>query len=102
MADPKPKRKFDINRYKTHTGARGNPEEWHEKARRLAAKSNDYVGALLLLGIDTLPGDQQTLSKAWKKAMLRAHPDRGGSQEEAAKVNSAHDMLAKLIDERKT
>jgi DnaJ-class molecular chaperone len=36
----------------------------------------------------------QEISKAWKEAMRKAHPDKGGSKEEAQKVNLAYDVLS--------
>jgi hypothetical protein len=47
-----------------------------------------------VLGVDETAG-QSEIEAAYRKAMLRAHPDQGGSDWLAAKVNQARDILLK-------
>ena len=47
-----------------------------------------------ILGVDAA-AEKNTIEAAYRKAMLRAHPDHGGSDWLAAKVNQARDVLLK-------
>ena len=48
---------------------------------------------LNVLALDDIPSSQRALSAARHSAMARAHPDRGGSHEEAIRVNRAYEEL---------
>jgi DnaJ-domain-containing protein 1 len=39
--------------------------------------------------------DEAEIRSAWKKAMARAHPDQGGTEGLAVRVNAARDRLLK-------
>lgn len=40
------------------------------------------------------PGaDMSEVKKVYKKMMMKAHPDRGGSRDEAAKINAMYDLI---------
>jgi ATP-dependent DNA ligase len=88
------KKKFDINRYKTRPGQqRGNPEMWAKMGQALLGKSAvEEVTDLKLLNLESLP-DAGTLKKAYRKAMMTSHPDRGGDHDLAAKVTVAYYRL---------
>jgi hypothetical protein len=63
------------------------------------AKAHDYFQeSLELLGIG--PDDQITqerLRAAYKRASLKAHPDKGGSKEEFDEVNRAYKYVEKIL-----
>ncbi len=52
--------------------------------------------ALEILGLDEAAGREQ-VSKAHKSLMQKMHPDRGGSDYLAKKINAAKDFLLKLV-----
>ncbi len=60
------------------------------RARRLA-------GALRLLGLKP-DCSREELKAAYKRAILKAHPDAGGSAAQAAAVNVARDLIAQEMD----
>ncbi|KAG8694491.1 hypothetical protein FRC11_002160, partial [Ceratobasidium sp. 423] len=39
--------------------------------------------------------DEKTIKKAYRKASLKAHPDKGGSEAKMAAVNEAYEVLSK-------
>ncbi len=61
-----------------------------------AADSQDMTEkeALALLGLEPNPSRQE-ISKAHKRLMQKVHPDRGGNDYLAAKINQAKDLLMK-------
>jgi len=65
-------------------------------AARAEAKAKVVNPDLQCLGLDSMPKDYPSLKAAWKKAMFKAHPDRGGSTALAARINNA---FAKLRQE---
>ncbi|MCO8030442.1 molecular chaperone DnaJ [Brevundimonas diminuta] len=50
--------------------------------------------ARAILGVP-LGADAQTVQAAWRRLMARAHPDQGGTEGLAARVNAARDRLLK-------
>ncbi|ESQ78755.1 hypothetical protein [Asticcacaulis sp. YBE204] len=52
------------------------------------------IEAYRALGIPA-GSDRKTILKAWKARMKDAHPDQGGSDARAAKLNAARDVLLK-------
>jgi hypothetical protein len=50
--------------------------------------------AILGVGMDA---DRGQIEAAWRRMMLRAHPDHGGSSGLAAQINAARDCLLKKI-----
>jgi ATP-dependent DNA ligase len=96
MASSKAEKLFA--RYKRNpTGKRGSPEEWAKAAQALQAKATNIAAHLAVFGFSTLP-TQEELSKARKKAMLTAHPDKGGTTEEATKINEAFMAISALLE----
>jgi len=63
-----------------------------EKARRLLkqSKKKDYYK---VLGVSH-DAVQKTIKKAYRKATLKAHPDKGGSEAKMAAVNEAYEVLS--------
>ena len=49
-----------------------------------------------VLGLDS-NADAETIKKAFRRASMQNHPDRGGDQEEMSKVNQANDILSDPI-----
>jgi DnaJ-domain-containing protein 1 len=63
------------------------------KKRRLApAEPVDAVAARRLLGVDHA-ADEATIRAAHRRLIGEAHPDRGGSAEDARALNAARDLL---------
>jgi curved DNA-binding protein CbpA len=65
-----------------------------------AAKALDYFQeALALLGIadDELAVTPERLKAAYKRASLRAHPDKGGSKEDFDAVNKAYRYVERIL-----
>lgn len=63
-----------------------------QKAQRLLkqAKKKDYYK---VLGVSR-DADTKTIKKAYRKAAIIAHPDKGGSESKMAAVNEAYEVLA--------
>jgi hypothetical protein len=58
-----------------------------------AEPAADPLDAALAL-LSLRPGfGREDLKRAYKEAIVRAHPDRGGSAQEAARVNAARDLI---------
>ena len=55
----------------------------------------DVVDALLVLGLSDAP-DWSDVRAAHRRAIVRTHPDAGGSAGDAARVNQAFDLLRKI------
>ncbi len=56
------------------------------------AEPVDAAAARRLLGVDPA-ADAATIRAAHRRLMAEAHPDRGGSAEEARALNAARDLL---------
>lgn len=65
-----------------------------QRQRQQTCAGNAYQLALDLLGLNE-PFDRPTMVKAYRKAIIAVHPDRGGSTEEAQAVNGARDLIVK-------
>lgn len=63
-----------------------------QKAQRLLkqAKKKDYYK---VLGVSR-DADMRTIKKAYRKAAISAHPDKGGSESKMAAVNEAYEVLS--------
>lgn len=63
-----------------------------QKAQRLLkqAKKKDYYK---VLGVSR-DADTRTIKKAYRKAAMSAHPDKGGSEAKMASVNEAYEVLS--------
>lgn len=61
---------------------------------KLLESSLSQDQALRILGIETLP-DIDELKKAYKRASIKNHPDKGGSAEAMQNVNAAYEILSK-------
>lgn len=83
-------------RYK-HTDHQGNAAEWAETARQLCGGEvvNDDKH-LRTLGLSSLPSAAE-LKRRYRELMMLNHPDRGGTDEVAAAINTAYTELLKRI-----
>lgn len=75
----------------------GRPDEWEEIAHKIFGLAKLKTGPinkwLDALGLDTMPLNLATLKKAFRAAMLKAHPDMGGSNAAARAVMEAFETL---------
>lgn len=62
------------------------------RERRTEPLSEAEARAILGVAADA---DAQTIHAAWRRLMARAHPDQGGTEGLAARVNAARDRLLK-------
>jgi len=64
-----------------------------QRAQRLLKQSRtkDYYK---VLGVSR-DADERTIKKAYRKAVMKAHPDKGGSEAKMATVNEAYEVLSK-------
>ena len=61
-------------------------------APRTEAMTPAEARSLLGVGVDATP---QQINTAWKRLMARAHPDQGGTEGLASRLNAARDRLLK-------
>lgn len=65
---------------------------WHEGMQPAANNDMDELEALKLLGLET-GASKEAIIQAHRKLMQKVHPDRGGNDYLAAKINHAKDLL---------
>src|SRR5512135_2117132 len=92
-------KKRDIfSRYKTYEGERGSASQWRAQAQAIVAhKGRDVGKSLAALGLTGMPTSLADLQKARRKAMVTAHPDKGGTQEQAVAINQAFTHLSEVL-----
>lgn len=78
----------------------GSPDEWEQMAfARFGmlppARMGGLTEELVLLNLAARPTMLAELKSAFRKAMMKAHPDHGGSNEMARRVMEAFAKLAK-------
>ena len=61
------------------------------------AKADPAVAARRLLRVRT-DADANAIRAAHRRLMAQAHPDRGGSDEAARRLNAARDLLLARVD----
>lgn len=70
---------------------------WHQRERRVG---DAVANAARLLGVPPdAPAD--VVWQAWRQAMQSAHPDAGGSAEQAQALTQARDILVAAADKRR-
>jgi DnaJ-class molecular chaperone len=74
------------------SGSSGNQSDGQFKSTSINNPSNDEAYEILGLPPSATKDD---VIKAHKRLMQRIHPDRGGSDYLAAKINAAKDQLTK-------
>lgn len=65
---------------------------WFVGRPRVAAEPNDEAEARAVLGV-AAHDDATAINAAWRRAIARAHPDRGGTADLAHRVTAARDLL---------
>ncbi len=76
-------------------GKRHRARPWQEPPPRPApkvSKEDKLRAAAKTLGV-TLPANKEAVKKAFRAAIMRAHPDLGGSERKATEVIAARDLL---------
>lgn len=81
-----------LQAYMIRSGSSGNQSDSQFKSTSINNPSNDE--AYEILGLPT-SATKEDVIKAHKRLMQRIHPDRGGSDYLAAKINAAKDQLTK-------
>lgn len=67
---------------------------YRREPRPTGAWTQAEIEAYRTLGLE-VGADRRAIVKAWKQRMKSAHPDQGGSDALAAKLNAARDVLLK-------
>ena len=62
------------------------------RARRTETLSDSEARSILGVSVDASP---EAVNAAWRRLMGRAHPDQGGTEGLAARLNAARDRLLK-------
>ena len=65
---------------------------WSGRSGRRPAQ-NDAVEAAGVLGFQVLPEDFTTVKQRFRRAVMQAHPDRGGDTEQVQRLNEAFAVL---------
>ena len=97
----KPKGNWSNDQFKQSNGRRGSKEKWSKAASQLLKRQGKESEHLEALGLTEVPESLAALKRAYRKAMLTAHPDVGGTEEEAAMVNEAYEALTEILKEAK-
>ena len=92
---PKAKKPFSTAKYKTHDGKKGSPEQWREAAKVVLNVNGE--NCLSTLGLTGVPATEAELKKVYRDAIRKAHPDVGGSEDEAARLNAAYELALNLF-----
>lgn len=66
----------------------------HRRAASPRAAQMSVAEARRILNVGAEAGSAE-ITRAWRARMRRAHPDQGGSQEDAVRLNQARDVLLK-------
>ena len=69
------------------------------KPRRAAPEPADVAEARALLGV-AADADAETIRAAHRRLISAVHPDKGGSEALAAKINAARDLLLRHTGDR--
>lgn len=75
----------------------GGPEVWRKLAEARLGGTQARNEDLDALGLAAMPTDLQGLKTAYRKAMLLAHPDLGGNDDDAIKTSLAYARLLQAL-----
>jgi DnaJ-class molecular chaperone len=95
----KKKNPWDSNQFKK-SKIKGNKDDWAKAANSLLKPLETQESDMKVLGISKLSSLSE-LTKARNKIMLKAHPDRGGSDGEARLIIEAFERLKVIILQNK-
>lgn len=92
-----------IKAFRQQRSGRQNQQQERQKQHTYASLSEpSYHEALQILGLDTYlhqpPPDKKTVVQAHRKLMQKLHPDRGGNDYLASRVNIAKEVVLKHIE----
>lgn len=74
------------------------PSQVVTKGRRNEKALNYFQSCLEVLGLEEeVALTEEALKKAYKRAAVRAHPDKGGSEEEFEAITRAHAYLGEIL-----
>ena len=71
-------------------------QEHHQHTPTSASKGMSVYDAAALLGV-SIDANITQVKSAYRKLMLKHHPDKGGSAEYAAKLNIARDVMMRHL-----
>lgn len=79
------------------------PSSWKVVAETPVSKATTYFASCLeVLGIqEEIVLDMESLKKSYKRAAIRAHPDKGGTEEQFHAVTHAYTYLAAILKQMK-
>jgi curved DNA-binding protein CbpA len=98
-----PKPEIQSTRDRTHTQIQNYQEKptnsWTQVAQSSQQKMVSYFASCLeVLGIqDEIALTEESLKKAYKRASLKAHPDKGGSEEQFEAITRAFAYLTEIL-----
>lgn len=85
------KNPWDSNQFKK-SNVKGNADAWRNAAQGIRTPALTLDEDMALLNIKELT-DLKTLTKARNLAMHQAHPDKGGTDEQARRITDAYNRL---------
>lgn len=92
QAKPKRKNPWDTKQFKK-SRIKGDPNSWRNAAKGITSSATFNQDAdMALLDLTELP-DLKALTKARNKALSLAHPDKGGTDEQARLILEAFERL---------
>lgn len=88
-----------FKKYRTYQGIPGSREVWSEGAQDILAMfQQDQISEdLKAMRLDKIPSNLATFKKMKKKALLKIHPDMGGSNEEMLAFIGAANRIERII-----
>ena len=86
------------NQIQTYTKQPSNPSAYVTKSKGSEKAMNYFQNCLLVLGLEEeVALTEDDLRKAYKKAAVRVHPDKGGSEQEFEAVTRAYAYLTDIL-----
>ena len=95
---PQPPQQPSLNQIQTYTKQPSNPSAYVTKSRGSEKALNYFQNCLLVLGLEEeVALTEEDLRRAYKKAAVRAHPDKGGTEQEFEAVTRAYAYLTDIL-----
>ena len=92
----KKKKAFNMNKYKTfEEGSKGSPDQWRKAAEQIFSINSE--NCLQTLGLSGVPASKDALKLHYRSMIRKVHPDAGGSEDEASRLNAAYDFAMELF-----